>query len=336
MADPRFFSVQGPFSLEFLADQVSGELCGADPMRMVFDVAPLSAAGSEEISFLDNRSYVDQFAVSHAGACLVHPDFADRAPAGMALIVTPQPYRAYAVVASLFYPRAEVVAGIHPRAVVAETATVDPSACIEAGAVIGAQARIGARVRIAPNAVIGDGVEIGEDSSVGANASVSHAVIGRMVHIYAGCRIGQDGFGFAMGPQGHLKVPQLGRVMIGDDVEIGANTTIDRGAGPDTVIGSGCRIDNLVQIGHNVELGAGCVVVAQVGISGSTKFGRGVVAGGQAGFAGHLSVGDGAQIAAQSGIMRDIPRGTTVMGTPAKPIKEFWREVAKVKALAAR
>jgi len=139
-----------------------------------------------------------------------------------------------------------------------------------------------------------------------------------------------------MGPKGHLKVPQLGRVVIGDDVEIGANTTIDRGAGPDTIVGPGCRIDNLVQIGHNVELGAGCVIVSQVGISGSTRLGRGVVLGGQVGVAGHLTLGDGCQVAAQSGIMRDIPPGETVMGYPAKPIKEFWREIAALKNLVSR
>lgn len=336
MADSRFFRNEGPFSLQHLADAVGAELRAADTQRMVADVAPLSTAGADHISFLDNRNYIPQFVSSVAGACIVHPDLAAQAPAGMDLLVTAEPYRAYAMIAALFYPRVAAVPGIHPRAAVDPSAVVDPTAQIDAGAVIGARAEIGAGTVIGPNAVIGEGVVIGPAGSVGANASISHTVAGAKVHIYPGCRIGQDGFGFAMGPKGHLKVPQLGRVMIGDDVEIGANTTIDRGAGPDTVIGSGCRIDNLVQIGHNVELGMGCVVVSQVGISGSTRLGRFVVLGGQAGVAGHLTLGDGVQVAAQSGIMRDIDPGTTVMGYPAKPIKEFWREIAALGKLVAR
>lgn len=337
MADPRFFDRAGPFSLGELAAAVGAELAGgAAPEAVVADVAPLSTAGPEHLSFLDNRQYIAQFEQSAAGACLVHPDLAGRAPEGMALLVTAEPYRAYAQIASRFYPRPQPAAGVHPRAEVDPSVVLGEGVCVQAGAVIEAGAEIGARTVIGANAYIGAGVILGDDCSVGASASVTHAVIGNHVHIYAGCRIGQDGFGFAMGPKGHLKVPQLGRVRIGDDVEIGANTTIDRGAGPDTVIGPGCRIDNLVQIGHNVELGAGSIVVSQVGISGSTRLGRGVVLGGQAGVAGHLTLGDGCQVAAQSGIMRDIPPGQTVMGYPAKPIKEFWREIAALKALISR
>lgn len=337
MADPRFFAQAGPFTLRELAEATGAEIAGAGtPDDRYVDVAPLSAAGPETISFLDNRQYVAQFQASRAGACLVHPDLVDRAPQGMALLVTREPYRAYAAVAALFHPVARPPAGVHASAVVDPTAVLGEDVVVQAGAVIGARAEIGPRTLIGPNAVIGDGVVIGSDCSVGAGATVSHALIGNAVHIYTGCRIGQDGFGFAMGPKGHLKVPQLGRVVIGDDVEIGANTTIDRGAGPDTIVGPGCRIDNLVQIGHNVELGAGCVIVSQVGISGSTRLGRGVVLGGQVGVAGHLTLGDGCQVAAQSGIMRDIPPGETVMGYPAKPIKEFWREIAALKNLVSR
>lgn len=294
MADPRFFLKAGPFSLGTLAEIAGAEIAeGADPTASFIDVAPLHEAGPETVSFLDNKKYITAFTESRAGACIVHPDMADRAPAGMALLITPEPYRAYARVAAAFHPTPAVEPGVHPSAVVDPSAVLGEGVRVEAGAVIGARAEIGAGTVIGPNAVIGDGVKLGPGGSVGANASVTHTIAGAMVHIYPGCRIGQDGFGFAMGARGHLKVPQLGRVIIGDDVEIGANTTIDRGAGPDTVIGSGCRIDNLVQIGHNVQLGRGCVVVAQVGISGSTKLGDGVVLGGQAGVARPCDAGIG-------------------------------------------
>lgn len=336
MADPRFFPKKGPFSLRDLAQAVGGTVPQGSGDQVFDDVAPLSTAGATDISFLDNRKYIDAFTVSRAGAVVVHPDLADRAPAGMALIVTSEPYRAYATIAALFHPRHEVEPGIAPSAVVDPSAEIGPGVEIGPGAVIGKNVKIGAGSCVAANAVIGDGVEMGQGCTIGANAVVSHTLMGSLVHIYPGCCIGQDGFGFAMGPKGHLKVPQLGRVVIGDDVEIGANTTIDRGAGPDTVVGSGCRIDNLVQIAHNVELGMGCVVVAQSGISGSTKLGNGVVLGGQAGVAGHLRLEDGVQVAAKSGVLRDIPAKTAVMGYPARPIKEFWREIATLKGLIGR
>lgn len=337
MADPRFFAKAGPFSLAELASKVGAVLSdGADPVARMADVAPLDTAGPDHISFLDNKKYADAFASSKAGACIVHPSMAARAPAGMALLLTPDPYRAYAVIAQSFYPAVAEPAGVHPAAHVDPSATLSEDVSVGPGAVVGAGAEIGAGCTIGANVVIGPGVVLGDGSSVGANATISHAIIGKHVAIYPGCRIGQDGFGFAMGAAGHLKVPQLGRVVIGDDVEIGANTTIDRGAGPDTVIGAGSKIDNLVQIGHNVQLGKGCVVVAQVGISGSTHLGDFVVVGGQVGFAGHLRIGAGARIAAQSGVMRDIAPGGTVGGSPAVPMTEWLRYSAILGQLARK
>lgn len=337
MADSRFFTVAGPFTLAQLAEIAGAELApGADPAKVVRDVAALEQAGDEEIGFLDNRKYIAAFVASKAGAAIIHPDIADRAPAGMALLLSKDPYRAYAKVAQAFYPRPRLEPGVAPGALVDPTAQVGEGCRIDHGAVIGARAEIGARCHIGPNAVIGDGVVLGDDCIIGANATVQFALVGRNVNIYTGARIGQDGFGFAMGPQGHLRVPQLGRVIIGDNVEVGANTTIDRGAGPDTVIGAGSMIDNLVQIGHNVQLGRGCVIVAQVGISGSTKLGDFVAAGGQAGLAGHLNVGAGARIAAQAGVVKSIGPGETVGGTPAVPQMEWLRQSAALNKLIKR
>lgn len=337
MADPRFFSVAGPFSLKQLIE-ISGATAGpgADLDALYVDVAPLTTAGPSQVSFLDNKQYAEAFSQSRAGACFVHPRFAAKAPASMTVLTADDPYRAYAVTAQAFYPAPSSGGTIAPTASVDPTARIGEGCDIQPGAVIGAGAEIGRRCRIGPNAVVGPGVVIGDDGFVGPGASLTYCIIGKRAILHAGVRVGQDGFGFAMGPQGHEKVPQLGRVLIEDDVEIGANTTIDRGAGPDTVIGAGTKIDNLVQIGHNVRLGRGCIVVSQVGISGSTQVGDFVVIGGQVGFAGHLTIGDGARIAAQSGVMRDVERGATMVGSPALPAREYWRQVATLAELSKK
>jgi UDP-3-O-[3-hydroxymyristoyl] glucosamine N-acyltransferase len=337
MADSRFFRRAGPFSLGRLAVFVKGSLApGSDQDLILSDVAPLETAGPGDLSFLDNKKYVDAFSRSQASACVIDEALADRAPKGMALIFAKDPYRAYAKLAAMFYPQTQAESAIHPSAVLGPGCVIGDGTRIEAGVVIGAGAEIGERCWIGPNAVIGEGVVIGDDGKIGANATISHAIVGKFVNLYPGVRIGQDGFGFAMGAEGHLKVPQLGRVLIGDDVEIGANSTVDRGAGPDTVIGAGCRIDNLVQIGHNVRLGRGCIIVSQVGVSGSTQIGDFVVIGGQAGITGHLTIGHGARIAAQSGVMRDIESGLTVGGTPAMPQADWLRQSAVLAKMSKR
>ncbi len=335
--DPRFFERTGPYPVATVAAAAGGEassLGDAPGSLLLRGVAPLQVAGPEEVSFLDNRRYLEALASTRAGAVIVHPDLAGRVPQGSVAIATTEPYAGWARVAALFHPPPPPRPGRHASAVVDAAATVDSSAEIGPFVVIGAGAEVGAGCRLGAHAVIGPGVVLGRDCRIGTHASVSHAVLGDRVTLFPGVRIGQDGFGFAPTPAGFLSVPQLGRVVVEDDVEVGANTTIDRGSAQDTVIGAGSRLDNLVMIGHNVRLGRGCVVVAQVGISGSTVLEDFVMVGGQAGLIGHLRVGRGARIAAQAGVMRDVAAGAEIAGAPAIPVKTLFREVAALRRLA--
>jgi len=337
MTDHRFFDRAGPYSLDELAALTGTRVWReTDGKRLFNDVAPLETAGPEDVTFLDNRKYVDAFVRSRAGAAFIDERFAAQAPAGMALLVTGEPYKAFARAAQAFYPMPPVVPRRAPSAIIDPSATVPADCDIGPHVVIEARARLGARCQIGANTVIGPAVELGEDCRIGANVTLSHCLIGARVVVHPGGRIGQPGFGFAPDAQGPVKIPQLGRVVIGEDVDIGANTTIDRGSGHDTVIGPGTMIDNLVQIGHNVVLGRGCILAGQVGISGSTKLGDFVMAGGQAGFAGHLTIGDGARVAAKAGLMRDVAAGETVCGSPAVPIASFMRQVAILQRLAKK
>ena len=332
--DPRFFRRTGPHRLAAVA-----AACGApEPEqgeRPIIGVAPLQSAGPDEVSFLDNRRYLPELAATRAGAVILHPDLAARVPAGCIALPTANPYAGWARAAALFHPEPPARSGVHPTAVVDPAAVVDASAEIGPLAVVAARAEIGARCRIGPAAVIGEGVVLGPDCRIGAHASLSHARLGARVYIYPGARIGQEGFGFAPTDAGFVSVPQLGSVIVGDDVEVGANTAIDRGSAQDTVIGAGSRLDNLVQIGHNVRLGRCCVIVAQVGISGSTVLDDFVMVAGQAGFSGHLHIGRRARIGGQAGVMADVPEGAEVVGSPATPLREFFRQVATLRRLAA-
>ncbi len=304
------------------------------------DVAALDHAGPGDLTFLDNPKYLDAFRTSRAAAALVAPRFAGATPKGCARLVTREPYRAMAAVMARLYPSAMKPASAYDEIGVSHAAHIHPLARLEAGvivdpgAVIGRGAEIGARTIVGANAVIGPSVRIGRDGAIGATTTIMAALIGDRVIIHLGVHIGQDGFGFALGARGHLKVPQVGRVIIQDDVEIGAGVTIDRGANRDTVIGEGAKIDNLVMIAHNVVVGRHAVLVSQSGVSGSSIIGDFAALGGQAGIAGHLNIGAGAQVAAAAGVMTDIPAGERWGGAPAKPIREFFREVALVKKLA--
>jgi UDP-3-O-[3-hydroxymyristoyl] glucosamine N-acyltransferase len=263
-------------------------------------------------------------------------------PAASVALVVADPYRAFATVAARLYPDAMrpgsafATKGLSPAAHVHPEARLEADVAVDPGAVVGPGAEIGARTRIGASTIIGPGVRIGRDCAIASNVTLTNALVGNNVIIHAGARIGQDGFGFAMGPRGHAKVPQIGRVIIQNDVEIGANTTIDRGANRDTIVGEGTKIDNLVQVGHNVVIGRHCVIVSQAGISGSTTLEDFVALGGQAGLAGHLRLGAGAQLAARSGLMNDIPPGGRWAGYPAKPRKTFFREIATLAKLAGR
>jgi UDP-3-O-[3-hydroxymyristoyl] glucosamine N-acyltransferase len=334
IGDARFFARSGPHSLVAVADAARGVAPPSD--LMLHGLAPLQIAGPGDVSFLDNRRYASALENTMAGAVILHPDMQSRLPSTALPIVTAEPYEAWARVAALFHPAAPVLPGVHASAIVDARALVDPTAEIGPLAVIEAGAEIGARCRIGPGAIVGSGVVIGPDCRIGAHASISHALLGSRVYVYPGARVGQEGFGFASTKTGFLTVPQLARVILEDDVEVGANTTIDRGSTRDTVIGAGSRLDNLVQIAHNVVLGRCCVIVSQAGVAGSTEVGDFVQVGGQAGIAGHLRVGKGARIGGQSGVISDVPAGAAMFGTPADLKTAFLRQVATLKHLTRK
>ncbi len=334
MADLRFFDRKGPFTLQQVLTLSGATLtAGVDDSLSFEDIAPLDRAKSNQISFFDNPKYLGQFETSSAGACFVKDKYAEKAPKGMVTLISGDPYRSYALLAQAYYPRLECVPNISDRATIAPSAKIAKGCMIEAGVFIGDDVEIGENTIVRANSAIERGVTIGDNCQIGACSTISHSMIGNQVILHRGVNIGQDGFGFAMGRDGHVKVPQLGRVVIEDYVEIGSGTCIDRGTGPDTTIGAGTKIDNLVQLGHNVQIGRGCVIVSQVGIAGSTQIGDGVIIGGQAGVGGHLRIGAGARLAAQSGVMADIPAGQSYGGAPAIPVKDWHRQTIAIKRL---
>jgi len=335
VADPRFFDRAGPFTLAQVAAR-AGALLECDDARPIEDVAALAGAGPRQLTFFDDRRFEAALARTQAGAVLVRDGDRALVPATAVALVTTEPYRAYARVAELFYgDGGGVPAGVHASASVDPSARLGADVSVAPGAVIEADVELGDGCRIGANAVVGRRCILGPGCRIGPGASVAYALVGARTIVHAGARIGQDGFGFALGVE-HGKVPQLGRVLVGDDVEIGANTTIDRGALGDTVIGSGTKIDNLVQIAHNVVVGEHCVIVAQSGIAGSAALGHHVVFGGQCAVNGHVTIGSGARLAARTGAIGDLDGDTDYGGAPAVPAQEWRRQLVAIRRLGRR
>ena len=333
MPDPRFFEDLGPVTLAELARVAGAEL--SDPAKgdvVVSGVAALAGAQADTVTFLTDKKHGAELAATKAAAVFVTSRDKDLAPAGCVALITATPQAAYAAAANRLHRARRHGAGqaISPDAVLEEEVILAP------GAVVGPGARIGARTEIGANAVIGPGVAIGRDCIIGANVTIGFALLGDRVRVLAGASIGEPGFGAAGGAKGVVDIPQLGRVILQDGVTVGANSCIDRGAFDDTVIGENTKIDNLVQIAHNVRIGRNCVMAAHTGISGSVVIGDGAAFGGRAGVADHVTIGDGAQVAAAAGVFRDIPAGETWGGLPGQPIRRWMREVAWVSRSANR
>ena len=337
MSDPRFFRAAGPFAAGDIAKTVGLEL--SEPGRageLVRDIADLDQAVPGEVSVFSDRRHAASFAASKASVIVTSRKLSDLPHGGSVLLLADDPRLGFALIGQLFYPRGVPQNFVHSGAFVAASAKIGADTAIAAGAVIGENVVIGPRCRIGANAVIEDGVSIGADCTIGANSTISHALIGNDVTIAFNVAIGSPGFGFVPGPQGLVRMSQVGRVIIEDKVDIGSNCAIDRGCLGDTVIGAMTAIDNLVQIGHNVRIGKSCVFAGQAGVAGSTTIGDFVMVGGGVSISDHLTVGSGAKIAGKSGVARDVAPGETVAGYPAIPVRQWLRQTTALAKLAQK
>ncbi len=339
MTDP---TPPNALSLESVASLVSGRVSGATDV-MFEGIAPVGEAGPRQFGFVAASGFLKFLGGATAGAYLIRDQLVPRLDAAVAdrpMVIVEDPHTALRRILDHFHPVVPGPTGVHPSAVVEDGAEVGADCWIGAGALIERGARIGARSSVGPYAVVGAGSVVGEDTTIHGHVLLYPGVaLGNRVIVHAGARIGVDGFGYVYEEGKHLKVPQVGGCVIEDDVEIGANTCIDRGSIGNTRVGAGSKIDNLVHIAHNVVIGAGSLIVAQVGVAGSSRIGRGVMLGGQVGVSGHLEIGDGARLGAQAGVIGDVPAGATFWGTPARPRGETLRRLAnmgKVEDLAKR
>jgi UDP-3-O-[3-hydroxymyristoyl] glucosamine N-acyltransferase len=336
MADPRFYDNAGPLTLARVAQLAGARPADASIEAMVADVAALDSAGPAQLSYCDGPKFKGALERTRAAIVLVAESLAASAPPTALTLICEQPALGFARVAHALYPNAGFIwpEAKPPVQAIAPSVRIGEGTVIAQNVFLGEDVEIGRDCMIAPGVVIGRGVQIGHNARLGAHVSISHALIGDRCTIHGGARIGQDGFGFIGGPAGHYKIPQLGRVIIQDDVEIGANAAIDRGALGDTMVGEGSKIDNLVQIGHNTRVGRRCIITAQVGFSGSVTVGDYVVFGGQAGIADHVTIGQGAYVAAKAGVTRTLEGGQVYGGFPAKPVEQWRREVGALSRLA--
>ncbi|CAN5299156.1 UDP-3-O-(3-hydroxymyristoyl)glucosamine N-acyltransferase [soil metagenome] len=322
-----------------ITELVGGRLEG-DPRREITGLATLQEAGPADISFVASPRYTPYLCTCRAGAVLVSAELADEVPTATPRVVVADAHRAVARLLAAFHPDVPSPAEIHPTAIIHPSAELDPDVGIGAWGVVEEGVHLAPGVRVGAQCHLARGSRIGAGTRLFPQVTLGEGVhIGARCVIQSGARVGAEGFGYVFENGGYRRVRHVGSVRVGDDVEIGANTTIDRGSIGDTVVGEGTKIDNLVQIGHNVQMGRHVLVVSQVGISGSTVVGDGAVLGGQAGFGGHLHVGDGARVGAQAGVTRDVAAGETVSGYPARPHREALRmqaEVARLPKLVQR
>ncbi len=341
MALPTFYKQYPSLTLAEIAASTKARLVDADRAdHVITGVASLEEAGPHHLAFFENLRYADQLARTYAGAVLVSEGFKGEVPAHVAVLRSRQPFAAFVGLASAFHVDALRpasgfdVTGISEQAIIHPTAMLEDDVTIDPLAVIGPDVEIGSGTIIGSGAVIAAGVKIGRDCNIGAGSVLQFTLIGNNVLVHPGCKFGQDGFGFVFGRDKHIKVPQTGRVLIQNDVEVGAGTTIDRGSLRDTVVGEGTKIDNQVQIGHNVTIGRHCVIAAKCGLAGSLTIGDNVALGAMVGLNNHITIGDGAQVAAMSGVKDSIPPRGRWGGIFARPTRQWFREMLAVEKLA--
>ena len=340
MSDPRFFEKSGPFSLIEIANLINGDLSCENESTLIEDISTLKFARDNEITFFQDLSYKSDLKETKASVCLIKKEHKDFAPENIDLIFSNNPYMDFTLISQHFYPNE-----IFPKSTssfekslsnngIDHTAVIDPTSVIEEGAIIGANVVIDKNSTISSNTVIGKGVEIGSNSFIGSNVTITHSIIGNNIIIHQGTSVGQDGFGFAMSPDGHKKIPQVGRVLIQDNVEIGANCSIDRGSIQDTVIKKGTKIDNMVHIAHNCVIGENCIIAGMVGLAGSTTLEDFVVMGAKSGAVGHITIGKGSQIAAKAGVSKTLPPGKTWAGFPIREMNLWKKDLSYIRKLS--